>query len=39
MILTAGHVEVGYYNEANSSFPESTVMGWGATQVNKIIIQ
>jgi hypothetical protein len=33
MAFTAGHVDFICYNEDNTTFPEATVMGWGATQV------
>lgn len=33
MTFTAGHVDFICYNEDNTTFPEATVMGWGATQV------
>ncbi|EFX68510.1 hypothetical protein DAPPUDRAFT_301448 [Daphnia pulex] len=32
MAFTAGHVDFICYNEDNTTFPEATVMGWGATQ-------
>ena len=33
MTFTPGHVDFICYNEDNATFPEATVMGWGATQV------
>lgn len=39
--FTPGHVEVGFYNEADIDKPEATVAGWGATTVliNSIFVK
>ena len=34
MTFTPDHVDFICYNEDNTTSPEATVMGWGATQVN-----
>jgi hypothetical protein len=38
MAFTAGHVDFICYNEDNTTFPEATVMGWGATQVSVLLL-
>lgn len=37
MTFTPDHVDFICYNEDNTTSPEATVMGWGATQVNPTV--